>query len=234
MQAMSGRPLYPWLLAVAGVAALVYLLHSRFPWVLADEDNYYRLIVLLCWLLFAGGGLFYAVLQRPVRAVRDLLIWGGLFLTLIVGYSYRDLFQDVSRRVSGELMPNSGIANADGSLTFTAAEDGHFYIEAKVDGAPVLFMVDTGATMVVLSPADARRIGFDLNRLEFSSLAQTANGMVRGAPIRLQSFELESFRVTDLAAEVNEADMGQSLLGMSFLSRLGGYEVRNGRLTLYP
>ncbi|HEY7687778.1 MAG TPA: TIGR02281 family clan AA aspartic protease, partial [Dongiaceae bacterium] len=205
---MSGRPLYPWLFAVLGVGALVYLLHSRFPWVLTDDDSYYRLILLLCWLLIGGGGMIYVVLQRPVRAIRDLLIWSALFLTLIVGYSYRDLFEDVRRRVSGELMPNSGTANPDGSLSFPAAEDGHFYIEAKVDGTTVLFLVDTGATMVVLAPADAKRIGFDLERLEFSSFAETANGMVRGAPVRLHSFVVENFRLTDLPAEVNEAEMG--------------------------
>jgi len=231
---MNRSPILLWLLAAVGVAALIFMLHSRFPWVLADDDNLYRLIFLLSWLLLAGGGTLYWILRHPTRTIRDILIWSGLFLTLMVGYSYRDVFQDASRRLRGELLPNSGVANPDGTLTFNAAADGHFYIEARVEGTPVLFMVDTGATMVVLSPTDARRIGFDLDSLNFSSMAETANGIVRGAPVKLRSFELESVRLTDLAAEVNEADMSQSLLGMSFLSRIGGYDVRNGQLTLHP
>jgi aspartyl protease family protein len=230
---MSRRPLFIWLIAAVGVTALVLLLNARFPWVLTDDDSYYRLVFLLCWLLIAGGGSFYWILQRPARAVRDILIWSGLFLTLVVGYSYRDVFQDVGRRVRGELMPNSGMANPDGSLTFAAAADGHFYVEAKVEGTPILFMVDTGATMVVLSPADARRIGFDLDNLTFSSMAETANGLVRGAPVTLRNIELEGFRLTDVAAEVNKAEMSQSLLGMSFLSRIG-FDARNGKLILHP
>jgi len=87
---------------------------------------------------------------------------------------------------------------------------------------------------VVLSPADARRIGFDLNNLSYSSSAETANGMVRGAPVKLRNIQLGSLRLTEVTAEVNAADMSQSLLGMSFLSRLSGYDVRNGELTLHP
>jgi len=223
-----------WLLAAVAVTALVLTLSHRFPWVLQNEGNSYRIVYLLLWLIIAGGGVLYAVIRRPTRALRDLMVWAGLFATLIVGYSYRDIFQEVGRRVSGELMPSGGTANADGSRTFRASEDGHFYIEATVEGTPVLFLVDTGATMVVLSPADARRIGFDLASLSYSSLAETANGTVRGAPVKLRNIELGNLHMTDLAAEVNYADMSQSLLGMSFLSRLSGYEVHGGELTLHP
>jgi aspartyl protease family protein len=230
---MSKRPIFLWLIAAAGVTVLVLLLNARFPWVLANHENAYRLVYLICWLVLAGGGSLYWILHRPGRAIRDILIWGGLFLTLLVGYSYRDVFEDVSRRVRGELMPNSGMGNADGTVTFTAAADGHFYVEATVEGTPVLFMVDTGATLVTLSPADARRIGFDLDSLTFSSLAETANGLVRGAPVSLRDIELEGFRLTDVAAQVNGAEMSQSLLGMSFLSRIG-FDAHDGKLTLHP
>jgi aspartyl protease family protein len=222
------------LLAAVAVTALVLTLNSRFPWALESDDKSYRLVYLLLWLVIAGGGSLLVALQRPARAIRDFLVWGGLFATLIVGYSYRDVFQDVGRRVGGELMPSAGTANSDGSQTFKASQDGHFYVEATVEGATVLFLVDTGATMVVLSPADARRIGFDLNSLSYSSTAETANGVVQGAPVKLRNIQLGSLRLTEVAAEVNSADMSQSLLGMSFLSRLSGYDVHNGELTLHP
>jgi aspartyl protease family protein len=231
---MRRNSTFIWLLAAAAVVALVLALNNRFPWVLEDEDNAYRLVYLLLWVIIAGGGVLYVALQRPARVLRDSVIWAGVFATLIVGYSYRDLFQEVGRRVSGELMPSGGTANADGSRTFRASANGHFYIEATVEGTPVLFLVDTGATMVILSPADARRIGYDLDGLKYTSFAETANGSVRGAPVKLRSIALGSLRLTDVAAEVNQADMSQSLLGMSFLSRLSGYEVRGGELTLHP
>lgn len=222
-----------WFLVAAAIGAAILMLNARFPWALTSDDDHYRLVYLLCWLLLAGGGFLYVVLQRPARAIRDILIWSGLFLTLILAHSYRDVFQDVSRRLRGELMPSSGMANSDGTLTFRAAGDGHFYIEAMVEGTPVLFLVDTGATMVVLSPADARRIGFDFDSLTFSSMAETANGIVRGAPVKLRNIQIEGLRLTDVAAEVNQAEMRQSLLGMSVLSRIG-FDVRGDKLTLHP
>src|SRR5262245_49499629 len=133
---MSKRPISLWLIAAAGLTVLVLLLNARFPWVLANHENAYRLVYLVCWLVLAGSGSLYWILHRPGRAIRDVLIWIGIVLTLLVGYSYRDVFEDISGRVRGELMPSSGMASADGTLTFTAAADGHFYIEAKVEGTP--------------------------------------------------------------------------------------------------
>jgi aspartyl protease family protein len=85
---------------------------------------------------------------------------------------------------------------------------------------------------VVLSPADARRMGFDLGRLDFTGRAETANGHVRSAPVRLRELVIGPIRLTDVRAAVNEAEMSESLLGLSFLSRLEGYEVSGDRLTL--
>jgi aspartyl protease family protein len=223
-----------WLLAAGGLIAALLALQRRFPWVLEDTDNFYRLLILLLWLLVAGGGALYWILSRPAQAVRDALIWLGLFLTLILGYSYRDLLSDAQRRVSAELVPGGGVEQPGGSISFAAGPDGHFYVDAVVEGTPVRFLVDTGATLVVLSPADARRIGFGAGELAFTASAETANGTVRFAPVSLRNVELGPFRLTDVAAAVNEADMDRSLLGVSFLSRLGGYDVRGDRLTLHP
>ncbi len=101
-----------------------------------------------------------------------------------------------------------------------------------VDGTPVRFLVDTGATSVVLSPNDARRLGYDPAKLSFTGFADTANGTVRTAPIRLGNLVVGDIRLTDLPAEVNQAAMGSSLLGMRFLDHLRSYEVRDGMLTM--
>ena len=86
----------------------------------------------------------------------------------------------------------------------------------------------------ILRPADARRLGLDPADLDFTRVYRTANGTVRGAPVRLDTVELGEFRFHDLSASVNEANMSESLLGISFLERFSRYEVRSGTLTLYP
>ena len=93
-------------------------------------------------------------------------------------------------------------------------------------------LVDTGASAVVLSPDDARKIGLDLNRLVFSQRVRTANGEANAAPIRLREIRVRSITVRDVPAMVNRAPMDASLLGLTFLNRLGGYAVRDNVLTL--
>jgi aspartyl protease family protein len=222
-----------WLLLVAvGLAGLVIVLNGRFPEALADSGDVGRLVYLLAWVVLAGGGLVLAIQRRPLQALRHAAIWLAIGLVLVIGYSYRDGFGDLGERLSGELMPQRGMANADGSVSFRAGQDGHFHVEALADGIRLRLLVDTGASDVVLSPADARRMGFDLDHLDFTDQAETANGHVRSAPVRLHELVIGPIRLTNVRAAVNEAEMSESLLGLSFLSRLDGYEVSGDRLTL--
>jgi aspartyl protease family protein len=113
-----------------------------------------------------------------------------------------------------------------------AGTGGHFVLEAMVNGAPIRFLVDTGASNVVLDPEDAERAGLRASRLRFTQTFHTANGNVRGAPVTLRELRIGQFSLYDLDASVNEVSLGISLLGMAFLSRLDSYEVRGDRLIL--
>jgi aspartyl protease family protein len=105
-------------------------------------------------------------------------------------------------------------------------------VTARVNGTYVTFLVDTGATDVVLSPLDAQRIGFDPKDLRFTQRAETANGVVRAAPVTLDEVALGSIVVDHLPASVNEASMSQSLLGMRFLNQLRSWRVEGQTLIL--
>lgn len=122
--------------------------------------------------------------------------------------------------------------DADVEHVIEAGPHGHYVIEAMVNGRPVTFLVDTGATEIVLTLDDARRLGFEPRTLRYTQRFRTANGEVRGAPVRLREIRIGQLQLYDLQASVNEAPLGISLLGMSFLERLAGYEVRDGRLVL--
>ncbi|MEM1235641.1 MAG: TIGR02281 family clan AA aspartic protease, partial [Pseudomonadota bacterium] len=110
--------------------------------------------------------------------------------------------------------------------------DGHFYLTLDVNDVPVEFVVDTGATDVVLSDADARRVGIDLENLAFFGQAMTANGPVDIARVTLDSVELGEFRDEQVRASVNSGEMNLSLLGMSYLNRFETLQIQDGRLTL--
>lgn len=119
-----------------------------------------------------------------------------------------------------------------GGLVVRAAQDGHFYLDAKVNGTPLRFLVDTGASSVVLSAEAARRARIRPNRMEYTGRASTANGTVRIAPVTLRELRVGDLRLRDVRGSVNDADMPLSLLGMSFLNRLESFEVSGDQLIL--
>ena len=114
----------------------------------------------------------------------------------------------------------------------------NFVVEAVVvrvgQAVPLRFLVDTGASDVVLSPRDADRLGFDVQGLAYTRRYRTANGSVYGAPVLIERMTIGPISVEGVRASVNGAQMGLSLLGMSFLSRLAGYDVSQETLTLRP
>jgi clan AA aspartic protease (TIGR02281 family) len=113
-----------------------------------------------------------------------------------------------------------------------AGPHGHFTVDAVVNGEPVEFMVDTGASHVVLTLEDARKLGFSASNLDFTHQFESANGVVRAAPVELREFRVGQFQLYDLEAFVNGGPLPISLLGMSFLKRLRSYEVARSRLVL--
>jgi aspartyl protease family protein len=227
----SRGPVWFWL-AIAGIGlfALILFLNDRFPEAM-ERGNVSWLAYLLAIIIVAGGGMVLAIRQRPLEHLRNAAIWLGLGLVLVIGYSFRD---EIGPRLLGELVPARGTASADGSVSFRAGGDGYFHVEGRVNGSRILFLVDTGASQVVLSPADARRLGMDVERLAFTQVTETANGLGRGAPVTLREVEVGGLRVGEVSASVNQAAMSESLLGMSFLRRIGGFEVSGDRLTLHP
>lgn len=114
------------------------------------------------------------------------------------------------------------------------AADGHYWAEAEIDGHAVRVMVDTGASLVVLTPADAARLGLRLNTDDFSAKVITASGPVAAAPVTLRAVAVAGARVEQVEALVVETSLPHSLLGMSYLGRLSAFTATPAALTLRP
>ena len=212
---------------------LIWFLAEEYPGVLSDQDHQISLTHSLLLLSFFLASAVLHGRASDGKIIRNISIWLLVALILFIGYSYRGDMSHVRDRLLGELMPQKARTSGE-SVVILANRSGHFSVGAKVDGVTIQFLIDTGASDVVLSPNDASRLGFDLNKLKFSKSYQTANGIVRGAPVTLGSISISQLNIADVRASVNEAEMNHSLLGMSFLSRLSGYEVSGNRLTLKP
>ena len=117
------------------------------------------------------------------------------------------------------------------TLVYPADRLGHVALTAMVNGTPVRFLVDTGASRVTLTPEAARSAGIDLGQLAFNQRTITANGLAREAPVTLREIRIEQPSIDNVPAAVNE-NLRISLLGMTFLRRLKSFEMREGALTL--
>ncbi|MGE0753729.1 MAG: TIGR02281 family clan AA aspartic protease [Alphaproteobacteria bacterium] len=220
------------LIALVFVVLLIVFLNAKFPYALESNDQKVHVLYLVLLLALVGSGVLHAREQPLGQVAKAALAWMGVFVVLILGYSYRDVLLD--NRLGAELMPYRARTTDDGAITVRGSADGHFFLEMEANNVPVKFMVDTGATNIVLSPRDAQRIGIDTETLNYNRRAMTANGMVKGAVIRISSLRVRHIELADVAVTVNGASMDISLLGMDFLKALRSYRVEGNTLTLVP
>jgi aspartyl protease family protein len=184
-------------------------------------------------LLFVIIGLVVLfVLTSAILRLRGIGLLVLVMILAVIGYAYRFELQGVVQHVLGALIPYRGEEVGKGSISFEALPNGQFMVDAVVNGTPVTFLVDTGASDVVLTLEDAERLGYDPQDLDFSDSFSTANGGVMGAPIVLDEVAIGPIRMNDVPAVVNGAPIAYSLLGVTFLDRLASYEVKDGALIL--
>jgi aspartyl protease family protein len=111
--------------------------------------------------------------------------------------------------------------------------NGHFLVEASVDGRHMNFMVDTGASLIALTASDAAMLGIHPAESEYVAMVRTANGTVRAAPVELDMVEIDDIMVHNVSAIVMpEGALSDNLLGLSFLQRLRRFEYADGKLVL--
>ena len=231
----GGPNRWVWFLAVAvGLTGLVIWLTSRHPGALDSREAMIDITRYGAILLVVASGILGSRTLNVKKAVRDIAIWIAILAGLVALYGFRYELEVLGLRIAGELEPARGNETNGGEMLYRRGADGHFYIDAIVNGQQVRFLVDTGASDIVLSPGDAKRVGFDRNELVFNKQYQTANGVGWGAPVMLRSIAAGTIRFGGVAASVNDAAMSDSLLGMSFLDRLSGFEVRGDSLILRP
>jgi aspartyl protease family protein len=190
-----------------------------------DPDTLMRMVYLLVLLVGVGGFFLWGRRGHLARSVRDLAIWALILAMAVIAYGFRDVLRE-------ELLPSAMVQLDAGTIELRRARDGHFHAELEVNGEPVRFMVDTGASDIVLSLRDAERVGLDAGSLVFAGRALTANGPVGTAAVRLGTVRFGDFTDTRVPASVSDGPLDTSLLGMSYLDRFSGIEIAGDKMTL--
>lgn len=201
-----------------------------------QNDSFAGMLYYGIWAIALGAGILGSRMSFGDIS-RKLAIWVLIALGLVTGFQYRYELQDFASRVTAGLVPGSpmSLTTGDGkaAVMIDRSANGHFEVRATVNGVTVSFLVDTGASAIVLTNADAQRIGIDTSRLDYLIRVYTANGSAmaaRAVADRVIIGGIERDRMPILVAQPGK--LATSLLGMNYLDTLGSYEVRGDRLIL--
>jgi len=196
------------------------------------SDQTGSLIYAILLLVLVGSSLFAH--RLPLRQTLKMAItWLLIFATAFVLFIFRNEFKSIWARIQSEITPGGSVA-ADGTLRVAKASDGHFWVDAQVNGKPLRFMVDSGATTTSLSQADATSAGIDVDARGFPVVVETANGTATMKRGRIAQLRIGNIAREDFPVLVSDTLGDTNLLGMNFLSSLAAWRIEGETLILNP
>lgn len=193
-----------------------------------NSDDIGRLIYLVLLGTVIASWFFVQNRQSMGKTLQQGALWGLIFVGFVAAYG---LWENIKSDHASQSVVREGNSDA---ITLNRQSDGHFYATLSVSGTEVDFLVDTGATDVVLSQSDAQKLGIDINDLKFLGTASTANGPVKTARAQLSDIEFEGITTPSLTVYVNQGDLHTSLLGMTYLSQMASIEIVGNKMILRP
>ena len=180
------------------------------------------------YLSLLGGVLLLSYLLASRINIGKMLQQMGIWVLIFMGaIAVIGMWPEIQRTIT----PRQSVVNGT-TIVLPRARDGHYYLTLDINNVPVEFVVDTGASQVVLTQDDAKRIGLNPSSLSYLGTASTANGTVRTAAVRLDTVSLGAITDTSVRAVVNDGQMFGSLLGMTYLSNFDSITIKDGQLIL--
>ena len=185
---------------------------------------------LALWLALAIPRLFRG---RVLSGLAALGFWIAAFLAAVTGYSYRDELNGVAQRVIATVVPGMPIRTGPGEVAIVRAGNGEFLVRGTAGAVRPQFILDTGASAVVLRAEDAARLGLRIRKLDYDVDVSTANGHTLTAETTIPELTIGTLVERDIPALVAKPGaLRESLLGMSFLDRLDSFAIAGNRLTM--
>jgi aspartyl protease family protein len=169
--------------------------------------------------------------REPIAKLLTMaLAWVAIFAAGFILFTFRDNFSWVAQRLKAEAVGTPVVAGRETRIPM--AIDGHFWVEARVNGVPVKFLVDSGATMTTIDRDTAARAGVPVSP-RADQFVRTGNGIIRVATGRARSLEVGAIERHDIGLQVADHD-DLNVLGMNFLSSLSRWGVEGRWLVLVP
>ena len=220
-----------WLGALLVLVILLILLSRAFPGgqdALTSPD----LIQTVAVLALVSSSLLFVRQFKFKETVRNVLLWVGVGGVLLTGFAFQEELFALGRRLRAEIVPGYPTQTAANEMVISANDGGGFHVYGAVNSVPIRFLVDTGASSIVLSPADAKKLGLDLGTLTFNRPYETANGIGYGASAEVDELTVGHIHLSNVPVSINGAPMSSSLLGMTFLNRMKSFSITGRKLVL--
>jgi aspartyl protease family protein len=197
-----------------------------------NERETISVIILSVFTITIAARLFST--RIPVSQFLKMAIgWIALFGLAFVIFSYRTQFSRIGKTVRAEFSPDS-LVGQDGSLSIRISDDGHFWVNALINGKAQRLMVDSGASITALSLSLARESGVAIDENAMPILIETANGTISATRGKVSDLRIGPIQRQDFSIIVSDRFGDVSVLGMNFLSTLKGWSVRDEMLVLNP
>lgn len=209
------------LLVLISVFLGFFILKKQYGFMLSrGQNNYFMqsaifISIYVIYILFTNNKL---------KKLQQFMIWIAITLSLLLLYSYKNQVIGMKNRILAELIPSEAQVK-DGYVAIKRSNDGHFYAQVNINDLPVLFMVDTGASDITISTAEAGRLGIDITNLNFNRQYSTANGVIHAADYKVDSISLGNITINNMYISINPSPMGVGLLGMSFFDKMKEFKV---------
>ncbi len=197
------------------------------------EDQNINLVFAIGALVLVASALFSRRIGLG-EIVRSVLGWVAIFAIFIVGFSYQKEIIGVWHKVTGEITGANEQQVVGGTLKIRQSPDGHYWADAEVNGMPVRFLIDSGATTTAMTLKTARAANVDINDGGFPTYLNTANGTVEAQRGTIQALRVGPMMALELPVVVAEAFGDSNVLGMNFLSEMKSWRVEGGEMILEP
>jgi aspartyl protease family protein len=194
------------------------------------EDGPSLIWGVVCILLLLSS---LAARRLPLGYVaKASLAWIAIFAALFAIFSFRFEFKAVWERVKADISGTAGQSVSGEDITIRRQDDGHYWLQVDVNGKPVRFMIDSGATTTAVNASTARETGIQVDADGYPVFLSTANGRVTAQRGIIQSFKIGTHEIGQHNVVVSESFGDTNVLGMNFLDSMQSWKVEGNVMTL--
>ena len=194
------------------------------------EDGPSLIWGVVCILLLASS---LAARRLPLTYIaKAALAWIAIFAALFAIFSFRFEFISIWERVKADISGTAGQSISGEAIELRRQDDGHYWIMVDINGKPVRFMVDSGATMTAINATTAKEAGVEANG--YPIILSTANGRVAAKRATVQSLVVGPHKIENHPVVVSESFGDVNLLGMNFLNNMQSWRVEANKMILIP